>query len=93
MIGNTNTSWTSRKPRLNKKLVVRVPTQLFTQLEDYVNNSSRYMSISEFVRYLLVQALDNQFPGQTGTGLRGGGKNGKAGTETETKGREWKENQ
>lgn len=91
MIENNTRSWSVRKTRLNKKLVVRVPTQLFTQLEDYVNNSSRYMSISEFVRYLLVQALDNQFPGQTGTGWKGGGKNGKAGSETETKGREWKE--
>ena len=91
MIENTNTSWTSRKPRLNKKLVVRVPTQLFSQLEEYVNSSSRFVSISEFVRYLVIQALDNQFPGQTETGLKGGGENGKTGSET--KRREGREKQ
>lgn len=91
MIENTNTSWTSRKPRLNKKLVVRVPTKLFSQLEEYVNSSSRFVSISEFVRYLVIQALDNQFSGQTETGLKGGGENGK--TRSESKRREEREKQ
>ena len=93
MIENTNTSWTSRKPRLNKKLVVRVPTQLFTQIENYVNNSSRYMSVSEFVRYLLVQALDNQFSSQMETGRMGVGKNGEVRSEIKTERREEREKQ
>ena len=93
MIENTNTSWTSRKPRLNKKLVVRVPTKLFSQLEEYVNSSSRFVSISEFVRYLVIQALDNQFSGQTETGLKGGGKNGEVRSEIKTERREEREKQ
>jgi Arc/MetJ-type ribon-helix-helix transcriptional regulator len=94
MIGNTNTGWTGRKPRLNKKLVVRVPTQLFNELQEYVNRTQRFITISEFVRYLLVQSLNkDQFSSQMETGRMGVGKNGKVGSETETKGREWKENQ
>jgi Arc/MetJ-type ribon-helix-helix transcriptional regulator len=93
MIGNTNTGWTGRKPRLNKKLVVRVPTQLFNELQEYVNKTQRFMTISEFVRYLLFQSLNkDQFSTHMETGKMGVGKNGEVGSEAKTKGR-GKENQ
>jgi Arc/MetJ-type ribon-helix-helix transcriptional regulator len=89
-----NPTWSVRKPRLNKKLVVRVPTQLFNELQDYVSKTNRFMTISEFIRYLLVQSLNkDQFSTQMETGKMGVGKNGEVGSETKTKGREWKENQ
>jgi Arc/MetJ-type ribon-helix-helix transcriptional regulator len=93
MMENNPKTWSVRKPRLNKKLVVRVPTKLFNELEEYVRRTQRFITISEFVRYLLVQSLNkDQSSSQMETGKMGVGKNGEVGSETKTKGRE-KENQ
>jgi Arc/MetJ-type ribon-helix-helix transcriptional regulator len=62
-------SWTRRKPKLNKKLVVRVPSELFDKLEIFIENNPRFASVSEFVRYLLFENLYDQASTQTGTGL------------------------
>jgi Arc/MetJ-type ribon-helix-helix transcriptional regulator len=62
-------SWTRRKPKLNKKLVVRVPSELFDKLEVFIENNPRFATVSEFVRYLLFENLYDQVPTQTGTGL------------------------
>jgi Arc/MetJ-type ribon-helix-helix transcriptional regulator len=62
-------SWTKKPSKLNKKLVVRVPSELFDKLEVFVENNPRFATVSEFVRYLLFENLYDQVPTQTGTGL------------------------
>ncbi|MFH8119777.1 MAG: hypothetical protein QXS37_03165 [Candidatus Aenigmatarchaeota archaeon] len=56
--------WIERKPKLNRKVVIRLPENLYQQLLSYLESNPKFFSVSSFVRSLIV----DQLSGRTDTG-------------------------
>jgi len=58
--------WSERKLKLNQKIVIRLPEDLYQKLLSFLENNPKYPTISAYVRALITDHLS----GKTESGLK-----------------------